>query len=107
MPNRSELTQDEVDAVMANIHPASRRWCIASCGPRPGIDVGELPFFGCACTGCISGALSWEDFAAWEAREALGEPTPYIDFPDPPPPPPPPTLQERLAAYKAGKIKGT
>lgn len=85
---------------MANIHPWSRRWCSASCGPRPDDNLEALKGFGCACSGCIQGMLSWEDFHAWEVREAQREPTPYVDDP---PEPTKLTLAERLEVFKAKK----
>lgn len=97
-----ELTDDEADTVMANIHPWNRRWCVASCGPRPGDDVELLKGYACACMGCIQGQLSWEDFAAWEERERSREPTPYIDSSNAPEPRKL-TLAERLEAYKRSK----
>ncbi len=86
-----ELADDEVDAVMANIYPAHRRWCPVSCDPIPG-----QVMWSCACTGCIYGALSWEDFSAWEEREKLREPTPYVDSLERTPL----TLTQRLEAFK-------
>jgi len=92
-----ELTPAQADLVMANIFPEHRRWCPASCGWPPG----EMPInFGCACIGCIYGALSWEDWRAWQEREAQRDPTPYILNQ---PVSDPPTLMERLAAYKVDK----
>src|SRR5579872_3564730 len=89
-----ELTDDEVDLVMANIYPENRRWC----GPKPGDPASGV---WCACIGCINGTLSWEDFSAWQERESQREPTPYIDGCRIEPRKL--TLQERLEAYKAKK----
>lgn len=93
---RSDLTDDEADLVMANIPPEHRRWCMASCGPMPGAPAAK---YGCACIGCIGGALSWDEFAAWWARESQREPTLWINEL----PVHAPTLSERLDAYKAKK----
>lgn len=97
-----ELTDDEADTVMANIHPEYRRWCDASCGTPPGKPIID---WACCCVGCIYGALSWEDFVAWQEREANREPTPYIDCREQRVL----TLAERLEAFKAKKEreKGT
>lgn len=99
MTYRSELTPDEADHAMANIHPRSRRWCVASCGLRPDDDPEVYEGFACACTGCIHGDLSWDEFTAWLDRESRREPTPWFD--DPNYTPPQLSLPERLAAYKA------
>lgn len=97
---RDHLTPDEADHVMANIHPASRRWCIVGCGLRPTDDPALLPStMGCACSGCIYRALTWDEFEAWEAREAQREPTPHIDWEEPQPL----DLWQRLASYKHRK----
>jgi hypothetical protein len=96
---RDWLSADEVDLVMANIHPSSRRWCSASCGFAPG----EEPIaWGCACCGCIYGALSWEEFSAWQERENNRDETTYI--PEEPRQYRQLSLQERLAVYKANKL---
>jgi hypothetical protein len=90
---RDWLTPDEADTVMANIPPGCRSW---GCRPIPGE---AYIAFGCACPGCIGGALSWDEFVAWEKREAEREPTPHIELVEPKPL----DLQERLALYKYQK----
>lgn len=100
---RDWLTDDEADAVMANMPPEHRRWCSIGCGPRPGDDPALTYGIACACLGCLHRALSWAEFAAWREREASREPTPYVDAYQPVPEPIPLTLAERLTAYKASK----
>jgi hypothetical protein len=95
---RSALTDDEADHVMANVFLEHRRWCDASCGPRPGAAIAL--HWACACTGCIAGRLTWEEFSAWQAREAQRDLTPFIDDA---PSPQPLTLAQRLADYKHQK----
>lgn len=96
---RDQLTPDEADLVMANIYPEHRRWCVASCGYPPGVEYFE---FGCACTGCIHGDLSWNEWLAWNEREKRREPTPYLDSPRATDRPQP-SLAERLKAFKQRK----
>ena len=91
---RDYLTSDEVDHVMANIHPCCRRW---GCRPIPGEPEG--PVTGCACPGCIGGALSWDEWTAWIKREEKLGDTPFIEYQEPAVL----TLQDRLANYKASK----
>jgi hypothetical protein len=88
---------------MQNIHPRNRRWCSASCGTPPGEEVLD---WACACTGCINGALSWDEWVAWQQREAERGPSPYIERVDEElfkPSKAAPTLSERLVAFKAKK----
>lgn len=100
--NRSTLTDEEVDTAMANIPPENRQWCSASCGPKPGEAYEDWADWQCACSGCIHGELSWQEFVAWQEREARLGATPYIPWDDLPAPKLP-TLAERLAIYKAVK----
>lgn len=92
---RDHVTPNEADTVMANIHPSNRRW---GCRAIPG-EVRSADF-GCACPGCIYGALSWDEFCAWEERESNREPTQYIDYESCPIEF---NLQERLALFKYRK----
>lgn len=84
---REWLSEAEIDAVMANVHPSSRRWCVVADG------------CGCACIGCIAGMLTQDEFSAWQEREKNREPTLYVA----PSEPVRLTLQQRLESYKARK----
>lgn len=105
-PDRST---DEIDALMAKLHPGSRTW---GCRSIPGMteeDVRARAGYGCACPGCLWNEIAWPDgisyseYLAWQERETGRDPAPWAV--ESHSEPSPPALAERLAARKAKKLQ--